>query len=112
VSGRHAAPDDGAEGGADGGAGGGGNGGAGRAANGGAAGAGVTSPSAGPTLRIIRGNPTPEEVAAVTVVLTALSGGGGELEQPARPGGWSDPALRLRRPIHPGPGAWQMSSWL
>ncbi|MGH3588905.1 MAG: acyl-CoA carboxylase epsilon subunit [Pseudonocardia sp.] len=24
---------------------------------------------------------------------------------------WSDPATRLRAPLHPGPGAWRASTW-
>jgi hypothetical protein len=24
---------------------------------------------------------------------------------------WSDPAARLRVPLHPGPGAWRASAW-
>jgi hypothetical protein len=68
----------------------------------------LTSPA---TLRIINGNPTPEELAAVTVVLTALSGGGDAGPTPVIAGGWADPALRLRRPIPPGPGAWRASVW-
>ncbi len=64
-----------------------------------------------PVLRIISGNPTPEEIAAVTVVLTALSGGGGAPAEPAELGGWSDLSLRLRRPLPPGPGAWRNSAW-
>ncbi|MGX7680884.1 acyl-CoA carboxylase subunit epsilon [Jatrophihabitans sp. DSM 45814] len=65
-----------------------------------------------PVLRIIKGNPSPEEIAAVTVVLSAV----GADESDAKPqtnlvGGWSDPALRLRRPIQPGAGAWRASAW-
>ncbi|HEX2901901.1 MAG TPA: acyl-CoA carboxylase subunit epsilon [Jatrophihabitans sp.] len=63
-----------------------------------------------PLLHIVGGNPTPEEVAAVTVVLTALSG---EQEPPGPEtgGAWSDLSLRLRRPLPPGPGAWRASTW-
>jgi hypothetical protein len=70
-------------------------------------------PADKPTLRIINGNPTPEEVAAVTVVLTAIAGGASnrEPEPVTRAGTWADPALRMRRPIHPGQGAWRASVW-
>jgi hypothetical protein len=68
--------------------------------------------SSQPLLRIIAGNPSPEEVAAVTVVLTAITGGGGD--GPAQPkasiGGWADPAAGLRRPLRSGPGGWRASA--
>ena len=63
-----------------------------------------------PVLRIIAGNPSPAEIAAVTVVLTVLSGGTPEAA-PAPTGGWSDLSLRLRRPLPPGPGAWRNSAF-
>ena len=64
-----------------------------------------------PVLRIVSGHPSPEEIPAVTVVLTARSGGEGAPEAPAEIGGWSDLSLRLRRPLPPGPGAWRNSAW-
>lgn len=64
-----------------------------------------------PVLRIVSGNPSPAEIAAVTVVLTALAGGADEGPEPAPIGGWSDLSLRLRRPLPPGPGAWRNSAW-
>ena len=65
-----------------------------------------------PTFQITSGAPTPEEVAAVTVALLAVA----RPAQPSAPpqrqvGGWADPALRLRRPLPPGPGAWRASAW-
>lgn len=46
-------------------------------------------------LRIVRGDATPEEVAALVAVLAA-SGGGDEVTTPQRRrSGWSDPAARL-----------------
>jgi Acyl-CoA carboxylase epsilon subunit len=64
-----------------------------------------------PTFTVISGDPTPEELAAVTVVLTiarSRTAGGQPVNQV---GGWADPALRLRRPLPPGPGAWRASAW-
>jgi hypothetical protein len=63
-----------------------------------------------PVLRIVRGDPTPEELAAVTVVLTALARSG-SAEQPTPSSGWADLSLRLRRTPVPGPGAWRNSAW-
>jgi hypothetical protein len=73
----------------------------------------ASGPPAGrPTLRIVHGNPTPEEIAAVTVVLTVVAAAGSPPEPVERTvGGWSDPSRRLRRPLPPGPGAWRASAW-
>ncbi|CAN5384382.1 hypothetical protein BH10ACT8_BH10ACT8_21830 [soil metagenome] len=68
--------------------------------------------AAAPVLRIVKGNPTPEEIAAVTVLLTAPTGDGDARTADQRHGaGWTDPNLRLRRPIPAGPGAWRASVW-
>ena len=54
----------------------------------------------------VRGNPSPEELAAALSVLMA---GGGAVEEPAaeEPSRWNPPEVLLRRPLHPGPGAWR-----
>jgi len=64
-----------------------------------------------PFLQVVSGHPTPAELAAVTVLLTALTRAGGGSEQPARTGGWSNLSLRIRRMPPPGPGAWRNSAW-
>jgi hypothetical protein len=58
-------------------------------------------------LRVTRGNPTPEELAALVTVLVAVSGSG-EPAAPARRSAWSDPSWRL---IGPGArrGGWRAS---
>lgn len=61
-----------------------------------------------PMLRIVRGDPSPEELAALTVVLAAASGGGGEPDAGPTTS-WADRASLVRRPVHPGPGAWVAS---
>ncbi len=65
-------------------------------------------PAGAPALRIVRGEPTDAEVAAVTAVLlaaaattTATAPAG-----PPRRGRWGDPSDLLRQPLHPGQGAW------
>ena len=58
-------------------------------------------------LRVIRGDATPEEVAAVVAVLVASSGAPAAAEPPAAPSLWSRP--QLREPLHAGPGAWRAS---
>ncbi len=60
-----------------------------------------------PLLRVVRGNPTAEEIAAIVAVLATA----GESEQPAsKPSRWADPANRLRQPLQPGPDAWTRSA--
>ena len=62
-----------------------------------------------PLLRVVRGEPSPAELAALVAVLAARSGGGEAAAEPAPVGGWADRASALRRPLHPGPGAWAAS---
>jgi Acyl-CoA carboxylase epsilon subunit len=63
-----------------------------------------------PVLRIVRGEPTPEELAALTAVLAAAAGGGEEPE-PERPRSlWADRTSLVRRPLVPGRGAWRASA--
>jgi hypothetical protein len=61
--------------------------------------------------RIVRGEPSDEEVAAVTVVLAAAAAGPATSSRPRVVDRWSDPVTRLRVPLHPGPGAWRASGW-
>lgn len=60
--------------------------------------------------RVVRGEPTDAEVAALVVVLaTAVTAG--PSPAPAVGNRWSDPAARLRAPRTVGPGAWRASAW-
>ena len=60
--------------------------------------------------RVVRGEPTDAELAALTVVLAAAAAGGDEA--PATPRDrWSDPAAAMRVPLTVGPGAWRTSHW-
>ncbi|GAB3306034.1 acyl-CoA carboxylase subunit epsilon [Hymenobacter humi] len=63
-----------------------------------------------PVLRIVRGDPSPEEVAALTAVLAAASGGGGAPSDTGPRSVWTERSALVRRPLHPGPGAWQASA--
>lgn len=61
-----------------------------------------------PELRVVRGDPTPEEVAALVVALTGAAAA--PTAGPARRDpGWGDRASLLHRPLYPGPGAWRAS---
>ncbi|MFD3947367.1 acyl-CoA carboxylase epsilon subunit [Streptomyces sp. NPDC058579] len=68
-------------------------------------------------IKVVRGNPTPEELAAALAVVqaraaataaAAAAGGDG----PESPEGWSDPA-RIARSVRPRPGprSWARSYW-
>ena len=61
-----------------------------------------------PLLRIVTGEPTAEELAALTVVVAALSQRRAR-RRPAPVAAWADPADGHRRPLRPGPGGWRAS---
>jgi hypothetical protein len=61
-----------------------------------------------PHLRVVKGNPTDEELAALVAVAAAL--GAGEEEAPERSrSAWSDRRVLVREPLAHGPGAWRAS---
>jgi hypothetical protein len=64
-----------------------------------------------PPLRLVRGDATPEEIAAVLAVLAAASGDAGAEPAPRHTSRWASHERRLRRPLAPGPGAWRASGW-
>jgi Acyl-CoA carboxylase epsilon subunit len=72
------------------------------------------TPSAGtgrPTLRVIRGDATPEEVAALVAVLSAAAAAAPPAAAPAaRRSGWSDRRVGHRRSLSAGPSAWRLSA--
>jgi hypothetical protein len=59
-----------------------------------------------PVLRIVRGNPSAEELAALIAVVS--SRGAAEPDPTPARSLWATPLLR--RPLTPGPGAWRASS--
>ena len=63
-----------------------------------------------PVIRIVRGNPTAEEIAALVAVLAAVGGPNGADETPpARR--WASPAARLRSPAYgTRTGGWRASA--
>ncbi|MBD3925191.1 acyl-CoA carboxylase subunit epsilon [Nocardioides cavernae] len=62
-----------------------------------------------PVLKIVSKDATPEEIAALVAVFSALGSGGGEAPKRPRPA-WSNPARGVRRTHRHGPGAWRASS--
>ncbi|RCV48413.1 acyl-CoA carboxylase subunit epsilon [Marinitenerispora sediminis] len=66
----------------------------------------------GAHLRVVRGDPTPEEVAALVAVLTARARAARAAREAAaapRRSAWRDPSRLLRAPLRPGPDAWRTS---
>lgn len=61
-----------------------------------------------PLLRVVTPDATPEEVAAIVAVLSALGGAGEEAPRRPRPS-WNLPARGVRRTHRSGPGAWRAS---
>jgi hypothetical protein len=65
---------------------------------------------AGPALRVVRGDATPEEIAALVAVLLARSAAGEVVVPTPARSAWSDRSRLLRRPLFPGAGAWRRSA--
>jgi hypothetical protein len=61
-----------------------------------------------PLLRIVKGEPTAEELAALTVVVAALSQRRAR-RRPTPVGAWASFADAHRRPAQAGPGGWRAS---
>jgi len=61
-----------------------------------------------PYLRVVRGEPTAEELAALVAVLAARSAATAPAPRPRS--AWADPVRRLGLTARPGPGAWRRSA--
>jgi hypothetical protein len=77
----------------------------------------ATEPAAErPLLRIVRGTPDDEELAALTAVVASVAAAG-DRTAPAGGSGsastsrWADRAALVRRPLTFGPGAWRASGF-
>jgi hypothetical protein len=64
-------------------------------------------PTGHPLLRIVRGEPSAEELAALTVVVAALSRQGRPRRRPVPVGAWASPGDAHRPVLRPGPGGWR-----
>ncbi|AXE79799.1 MULTISPECIES: acyl-CoA carboxylase epsilon subunit [Streptomyces] len=66
-------------------------------------------------IKVVRGNPTPEELAAALAVVrarAAATASDASSGAPALPGQWSDPGRIARRERRlPGPRAWARTYW-
>ncbi|MGY1621893.1 acyl-CoA carboxylase subunit epsilon [Geodermatophilus sp. SYSU D00965] len=66
----------------------------------------TSSSPAGPLLRVVKGEPSPEELAALTVAVAALSQRRLR-RRPAPVGAWAAFGDAHRTPLRPGPGGWR-----
>jgi hypothetical protein len=60
-----------------------------------------------PFLRVVRGDATPEEVAALVAVIASM--GTAAPSEPKPPSTWAHPARGVRSVHRHGPGAWRAS---
>ncbi len=73
---------------------------------------GDAQPASGPVLTVVAGDPSAEELAALTVALSAvLAARGGPAGQPGRAApGWAGRSRLMGTPFMPGPDAWRRSA--
>jgi hypothetical protein len=62
-----------------------------------------------PTIQVVRGNPTEEELAAVLAALTAASKVAKPVSAKRADHGWAAYWRTVRTPLRPGPGVWRAS---
>ena len=60
-------------------------------------------------IHIVRGEPSDDELAALTVVLAGLPVAANPGEPVTARSTWAAPVLGMRMPQHPGPDAWRIS---
>jgi hypothetical protein len=69
------------------------------------------SPGARPVLRVVRGDATPEEIAALVTVLALRRPAATAEAAPAQPRSeWSARSRLMRGPLAPSKGAWRRSA--
>ena len=66
-------------------------------------------PTASPALRVVRGDPSAVELAALVAVLAAKSAAPRNAPTPA-PSMWGHPSGAVRRSLPIGPGGWRASA--
>ena len=70
-------------------------------------------PASGPTLKVVAGDPSAEELAALTVALAAALTARGPGGRPGRSSpGWADRSRAMNAPLRSGPDAWRRSARL
>lgn len=64
-----------------------------------------------PFLRIVRGTPDDDELAALTAVLAAAASAPAAPPRHEQRSRWADRARLLRQPLHQGEGEWRASGF-
>jgi hypothetical protein len=64
-----------------------------------------------PTLRVIRGDASLEEVAALVAALAAVRAAAAPARAPEPRSAWAERRAGLRRPVAIGPGSWRRAAW-
>jgi hypothetical protein len=65
-----------------------------------------------PALRVVKGDPTPEELAALVAVISARAAAAGATEPDTeRASDWASYWRNTRRPLQHGPGRWRASAF-
>jgi hypothetical protein len=65
-----------------------------------------------PVVRVVKGNPTPEELAALVAVVTARAAAAVPAEPDTeRASDWASYWRNVRRPLQHGPGRWRASAF-
>jgi hypothetical protein len=66
-------------------------------------------------LQFVRGDATPEEIAALVATLGVVAAAQGDAAVTGDRGrsvrNWNDPSRMMRTPVHPSPGGWRRSAW-
>lgn len=63
-----------------------------------------------PVLRVVSGNPTEEELAAILAIVSR-AGAVKEVAEPTKLTTWGDPRQHMRGYLPVGPSAWRQSAW-
>ncbi|WP_184538595.1 acyl-CoA carboxylase subunit epsilon [Streptosporangium becharense] len=61
-------------------------------------------------LKIIKGDATPEEIAAVVIALSAHAARIAAIKAPQKAEYWRNPSHHMRKPLATGQGAWRASA--
>lgn len=68
----------------------------------------MTEENPAPDIRVVKGEPTDEELAALVAAINVVSARA--RRPPSRPSNWSAYWRSVRAPVHPGPDGWLAST--
>jgi hypothetical protein len=63
-----------------------------------------------PVLQVVKGDPTPEELAALVTVIAVRSSAPAAPAETDRASNWATYWRNARQPFRPGPGRWRASA--